>query len=173
MNIIKAAKDHYYRSLILLAQAQDVDVGLTGPNVVVQPAEPIIDKAIKIIKRKEPNAFSGVRTINVGTGQGALGFVESGLNKDPAVINIDANLIKNKASNFDPSVSEFLNQMANPEEARKVFWTTVTLYHEVAHVKDYDEQQGFPGGEGVAEAAERDIINWINQNVGMLKDLFV
>lgn len=161
---------HYYKSLMLLAQAQNIDVGLTGPNVVIQPMEPLVDRAVKIIKRKEPNAFSGVRTINVGMGGGALGFVESGQGKDPSVINIDSNLIKNKASQFDPKVTEFLSELPHPEESAKVFWTTVTLYHEIAHVKDYKEQQGFPGGEGVAEAAEGEIIKWMTQNFNMIKD---
>ena len=159
---------HYYRSLMLLAQAQGVDIGLTGPNVVIQPMEPLVDRAVKIIRRKDPNAFSGVRTINVGGGTGALGFVSS---KDPSTINIDAALIKNTASKSDPGVTEILNQLPNPEESKKVFWTTVTLYHELAHVKDYDDQQGFKGGEGVAEAAEKDIIKWMNQNFNMIKDM--
>lgn len=153
---------------MLLAQAQGVDIGLTGPNVVIQPMEPLVDRAVKIIRRKDPNAFAGVRTINVGGGTGALGFVSS---KDPSVINIDAALIKNTASKSDPSVTEILSQLPNPEESKKVFWTTVTLYHELAHVKDYDEQHGFKGGEGIAESAEQDIIKWMNQNFNMIKDM--
>lgn len=169
MDLTKTAMRHYYRSLMLLAQAQGMDIGLTGPNVVIQPVEPLVDRAVKIIRRKDPNAFSGVRTINVGGGTGALGFVSS---KDPSIINIDASLIKNTAAKFDPNVTDVLNELPNPEESKKVFWTTVTVYHELAHVKDYDEQRGsFPGGEGVAEAAEQDIIKWMNQNFNMIKDM--
>ena len=163
----------YYKSLSILAQVQGVDSELTGPNVVIQPMEPLIDKAVKIIRRKEPNAFSGVRTINVGSGHGALGFVESGPNKDPSVVNVDSALISNKAAGFDPNVTEFLNELPNKNNAIKTFWTVVTLYHEVAHVKDYDETKGFPGGESVAEAAEGDIIKWMQSNLGMIKDLLL
>ena len=162
------AINHYLKALMLVAQVSDI----SSPNVVVQPMDPLLDKAIKIIKQKEPNAFSGVSTINVGTGSGSLGFVESGPGKDPTVVNIDAGLIKNKASQFDPNTADFLNGLPNPEEAKKVFWTTVTLYHEIAHVKDFDEKSGFPGGEGVAESAERDIINWMKSNISSIQYLF-
>jgi hypothetical protein len=154
----KEAIKHYYKSLMLLAQAQGVDVGLTGPNVVIQPMEPLVDRAVKVLRRMDPNYFAGVRTINITPANPNFGFVESGPQKDPSVININMGKIKSETQNL------------NPEEA--VFAAATTIAHERGHVTSFNEQQGFVGGEGPAEAEEARVANWIRQNQNMLKDLF-
>lgn len=152
-----------YESILKLAQAFEEaaksDPAVSGPNVVIQPMEPIIDRAVKILKRMDSNFFSGVRTINVTPGTSNLGFVESGENKDPAIININMGKIKSLTAGM------------NPEEA--VVQTALTIAHERGHIKSYSTEQGFVGGENPAEAAEAQTANWINQNLASIKDLLV
>jgi hypothetical protein len=133
-----------------------VDQALESPNVIVQPSEPLINKAIQLLKRMDPNYFKGVRQIQVSPASMYFGFVESGPNKDPAILNINMGKIKG---------------LGQGSEA--VIQAALTVAHEAAHTKSYDQQQGFVGGENPAEAEEQKVSNWIEQNKGRLQDLLL
>jgi hypothetical protein len=152
--LLKACKQ--YESMAKHAQ-EAPDPAVSGPNVVIQPMEPIVDRAVKLLQRMDPNYFSGVRTININSGTPNLGFVESGPNKDPSVVNVNMGKIKS------------VTQNAGPEEA--VFQAALTIAHERGHVKSYDQQKGFVGGENPAETEEGRVAAWIKQNQGRLQDL--
>lgn len=130
---------------------------LDSPNVVIQPMEPIINKAIKILQRMDPSYFKGVRRIQVSPASLYYGFVESGTDKDPSVININMSKIKQEVGD------------TNSPEA--VVAAATTIAHERGHVMSFDEQKGFVGGETPAVAEEQRVHAWIQQNLGMIKDL--
>jgi hypothetical protein len=150
----------YKHSLIDLAgyfskkYSQVSDSELDTPNVVVQPTEPVIDKAIKVLKRMDPSYFRGVRRIQISPSSMYYGFVESGENKDPAVININMAKIKQESNSDDAVIS-----------------AAITIAHERGHVTSYNESQGFVGGEAPAEQEERRVASWIEQNRALIQDL--
>jgi hypothetical protein len=134
--------------------AQIPDSELDTPNVVVQPTEPVIDKAIKILKRMDPGYFRGVRKIQISPSSMYYGFVESGKDKDPAIININMSKI---------------NQESNSDDA--VISAAITIAHERGHIASYNESQGFVGGEAPAEQEERRVASWIEQHRSLIQDL--
>ena len=136
------------------AKYGQLDQQLESPNVIVQPSEPMINKAVQLLKRMDPNYFKGIRQIQLSPASMYFGFVESGQNKDPAVLNINLNKIKS---------------ISGPEE---VIQAALTVAHEAAHTKSYNDMQGFVGGENPAEAEEKRVAAWIAQNKGRLQDLF-
>lgn len=137
-------------------QAIQQDTELNTPSVVIQPMEPVINKAVNLLKRMDPNYFQGVRRIQVSPASIYYGFVESGQQKDPSVVNINMGKIKQEGGN---------------DETAAVIAAATTIAHEVGHVKSYNQQQGFVGGESPAEAEERRVSDWIKQNQGRLQDL--
>lgn len=147
MNEIVLLAKYYHRKY-----GQQIDQELDSPNVIVQPMEPVIDKAINLLKRMDPNYFKGVRRIQVSPNNMYYGFVEGGQDKDPSVININMAKI-------------------NQQETDAVISAATTIAHERGHVQTYDTQQGFVGGEVPAEAEEQRVANWIQQNKGRLQDL--
>lgn len=140
-----------------LAQMPGIDQELESPNVVVQPGTPVIQKAVEVLKRMDPNYFKGARQIVVGVSP-HFGHVESGPGKDPAVININLNRI----------VQEAGGQTQGPEV---VVAAAVIIAHEAGHVKSFNAQQGFVGGEAPAEQEENRVRQWIEQNRNRLQDL--
>lgn len=134
--------------------SQQVDQELDSPNVIVQPMEPVINKAINLLKRMDPSYFKGVRRIQVSPANMYYGFVEAGQDKDPAIININMAKIKQQGDGVDAVIT-----------------AATTIAHERGHVQTYNPQQGFVGGEVPAEAEEQRVANWIQQNKGRLQDL--
>ena len=147
---------HNLSSYFIQKYGQLVDAELNTPAVVIQPMEPVINKAVNLLKRMEPNYFQGVRRIQVSPASIYYGFVESGQQKDPSVVNINMGKIKQEGGN---------------DETAAVIAAATTIAHEVGHVKSYNQQQGFVGGESPAEAEERRVADWIKQNQGRLQDL--
>ena len=150
--------DELYKLASLFEKtAQEPDQELDSPNVVIEPVNSVIDKAVKILQRMEPNYFVGSRRIVISM-EPNYGHVESGPGKDPAVINININRILNE-SGGDTIGSE------------AVIATATTIAHEKGHVGSFDSEQGFVGGEGPAEAEEQRVRSWIEANMGQLQDL--
>lgn len=142
---------------ILQKIAQESDPQLDSPNVVVEPAEPVINKAISLLKRMNPSYFVGVRKIVAGTGND-YGHVSSGPDKDPSVVYVNINRI--------------LNETDKEDKRESIISCTLTIAHEVGHLKKFDEKSGF-GSEGDAESEENRVLQWIKSNESTLKDLFV
>lgn len=127
-----------------------------GPSVVVQPYEPLVQQVVDEMSSQNPGIFNSVNKINIDMGYGQFGSVVS---DNPADININVYNLKSSLSNqlgisFDANNPQHTEAMK--DQIRRV------ILHEMAHVSDYDEEQHmqgdnpFPGGEGVAEQAERD-----------------
>ena len=156
MDYAKIAYANFYQSIMLLAQVAGVDPQLSGPNVVVEPMEPVVQKAIELLKRMDPNYFSGVKKIVVAPASMYYGFVESGPDKDPSVINVNMAKIKAESGGQGPAA---------------VVSAATTIAHERGHVGSFDDSQGFVGGESPADAEEQRVAAWIRQNQGRLQDL--
>ncbi|NJO18585.1 MAG: hypothetical protein HC877_23510 [Thioploca sp.] len=122
------------------------DAQLESPNVIIEPYESIVDAAIKKIKQKEPLYFKGIRTIKI-VPSSDYGHVKSGPNEDPAVVFINANRLKQELSQIPED--EMVNLVAS------------VIAHEVGHVRSFDPEKGFVGGESPAEAEEQRILNII------------
>src|SRR5271157_558477 len=116
------------------------DSALTSPNVVVEPAQPILNKAIQLLKRYNPSFFVGVRKIIVAPSS-YYGFVESGEDKDPAVVNINLQKIINESG-------------GNPNSPEAIMSAALTIAHEGAHTHTYKQEGGFIGEETPAESEE-------------------
>jgi hypothetical protein len=60
------------------------------PNVVIEPVDPLVQRAVNDIKQKDPNFFAQVEKIVVhfGGGAGQLGHVARGPNENPRAIHI-------------------------------------------------------------------------------------
>jgi Cu2+-containing amine oxidase len=82
------------------------------------------------------------------------GFVESGKDKDPAIININMSKIKQESNSDDAVIS-----------------AAITIAHEKGHITSYNDSQGFVGGEAPAEQEERRVASWIKQNYSLIQDL--
>lgn len=145
------AFESFYNGLLIVAQV--VDTQTSGPNIVIEPTEPTVQKAVNILKRMDPNYFSGVKKIVLSPATMYYGHVESGPGKDPTVVNVNLNKIKS----------------TNPQDA--LLSAVTTIAHEVAHVKSFDNEQGFVGGEAPAEAEERKVEQWLKANMNSIKDL--
>jgi len=85
------------QSFFKKAQQPQMDAELKSPNVIVEPAEPLIQSAIQLLKRKDPNFFIGIRKIIVHT-EPHYGHVSSGPKEDPSVIYINLNKINSSLS---------------------------------------------------------------------------
>lgn len=139
------------------------DANIGTPNVVITPMEPIIDKAVKILKVMDVNFFSDVSTIQWQSSRaGALGYVSS---DSPNVVNLDKQKIEQDA----PMVNAELGT-DSPVAA-----VAAVLAHEVGHVVDEQKrlQSGgknpFPGGENVADAMQAKAIQWMKQNTALIQ----
>ena len=122
---------------------EQYDAELESPNIVIQPYEEIIDAAVKKIKALEGNYFKGIRRIEVAPSSD-YGHVKSGPNEDPTVVFINSSRVK--------------QELANTEEDEMVNVVAGILAHEVGHVRSYDPQKGFVGGETPAEAEEQRVL---------------
>jgi len=151
VKVIKYAQIFYSKAL------ETHDPELDSPNVVIQPGTPALQKAVEILKRMDPNYFVGVRTIIVGVSPD-FGHVESGPDKDPSIINVNLNKINQQAG----------GQTTGPEVIKA---SALVIAHERGHVKSYNQQQGFVGGEGPAMTEENRVKQWMETNQSRIQDL--
>jgi|SRR5690606_4158838 len=124
------------------------------PNITIQPGRPETNCAVDILKLYNPSMFINVKEIIVGPSAN-YGHVESGPDKDPSVIYVNADRI----------VSESGGQQSGKAAA---IATAQVIAHEKAHVESYDPAQGFIGGEAPAEAEEQAFEQWLHSG-GMLQ----
>ncbi len=131
---------------------------VNSPTIIIEPFESIVQDACDEIVFNDSTFFQGVNKITLESDP-AFGHVSS---KNPADINIDYYKVKN-------SVEGDLGHIINPDDPQdlEVLKEAIkdVIVHERAHVTDASQQWGkspenfatnpFPGGEGVAEQAER------------------
>lgn len=151
-NYLKSAERLREIEKIKTAQMQQNEQQALGPNVVITPIEPLVQEAVNLLKKMNPNYFSGVSKINVAP-SGQYGHVESGPNRDHTVINLNFNRILQEAGG------------PNADHDAVVRATAETIAHEKGHIDSYEEAQGFTGGEVPAESEEMQVSNWLKQNI--------
>jgi len=145
---------NYKQAADLLSEISKI-ADASGPNIVIEPVEPLVQKAVDVLKRMDSNYFSGVSKIVLGPSN-QYGHVQSGADKDPTVININSGRIKQEAKN---------------DVRTAILNIAIVIAHERAHVKSYKEDQGFVGGESPAQAEETKVSNWIKNNKDRIEDL--
>jgi hypothetical protein len=98
-----------------------------SPNIVIEPYEPAIQKAVDKIKSMDGSLFNNVTKIVVhpGSGGGQLGHVEMGEGKDPREIHI-----------FKDRIIQLVKQQSGEEgleeATEKAFLEVLT--HEIGHI---------------------------------------
>lgn len=113
-------------------------------NVVIEPYEPLIAKAIELIQKKEPGYFQGISKIVVEpTDTGHFGRVES---DKPDIIFI--------------SIGRLRNALAATNEESQILEAALTLAHEMGHLKSQ-----FQGGEAPAESEEARMAKVLTSNL--------
>lgn len=117
-----------------------------SPSITIQPGKPEANCALDILKLWNPSYFTNVEKIVIGPSPN-YGYVESGPEKDPAVIYINADRIVSEAG-----------QQSGKEAA---IATASVIAHEKGHVSSFDPEKGFVGGEAPAEAEERSFQQWL------------
>lgn len=144
---------HFVAAAKLLTK-KAFDSELDSPEVKIEPMNSFIQKAVQKLKQIDPNYFKGVRQIKVNSGTG-FGFVESGPNKDPAVINLNLAKIENEVRSKGAG--------ASPQQIEEAIVQALveTISHEKGHISSYDPKFGFQGGEGPSTAEEQRIKNLI------------
>ena len=152
--------DDFKQALLILKNiktAQENDSELSSPNVIVEPVEPIVNKAVSLLKRMNSSYFVGVRKIVAGTGSN-YGHVSSGPDKDPNTVYVN--------------ISRILSESDKEDKREAIISVALTISHEIGHMKKFDEEKGF-GSEGDAQSEENRVLQWIKSNENSLKDLFV
>lgn len=150
-------KDQGYEAFaIKLAQAAD-EAFIAGPDVQIDPSiKGDVQSAVDELRKTDPSFFKGVSKV-VGITSSAFGEVQS---TDPTVIHINLPKIKQKiqsdlGSQYNPSDPKHKDLFK--EALKRAIVETIS--HEKGHVKDYNPEQGkFPGGEGVAEQSEKEMM---------------
>lgn len=115
------------------------------PNIIIDPYEPLVEKAIRLFEQKylpsmggpEQNTYSKVKTIKVEPG--APDHVGQVRSNTPDIIYLSVPKIK---SLVGANETEVINQIV------------ITLAHELGHLTS-----NFQGGEGPAEAEESKVRN--------------
>jgi hypothetical protein len=130
---------------VFFRRAQDNTINT--PNITIQPGKPEANCALEILKLWQPNYFIGVRSVVIGP-SADYGHVESGPDKDPTVIYLNADRI----------VAEAGGKQGGQEAALA---TAKVIAHEKGHVASFNPQQGFVGGETPAKGQEQDFENWL------------
>ena len=125
-----------------------------SPNVVISPGRPETNCALDILKLWNPNIFMNVEKIVVGPSP-QYGHVESGPEKDPHIIYLNADRIIQESGGAQSGKAAALG-------CAKV------IAHEHGHIGSFNEQNGFVGGEGPAEAEEQQFETWLESG-GMQK----
>lgn len=141
----KYSKAYVFASLYLrYVMAQDQT---NTPNITIQPGKPEANCALDILKKWKPDYFIGVRSIVLGPSPN-YGYVESGPDKDPTVIYINADRIVNEAGQQKGKAAAIA--------------TARVIAHEKGHVASFDANKGFVGGETPAQVQEQEFDNWLN-----------
>lgn len=144
----------------LSKRAEELAPKPAGVEVVIQPLDPAVQKAVQSVKSKEPNLLKNVTKVIVhsGGGGGELGHVESGPGKDPREIHIYKNRIdeivkKELGGNADPKALEEAIQRALME----------TISHEAGHIGANRTQEQILTqpflGEGEAENQAKEFLS--------------
>lgn len=121
------------------------------PHIKVEPQESLVQKAIDVIKKIDPNYFVGVEEIKVENTGESYGKTESGAGKDPTVIHLNANKIKSdvqsKAQNLPQEKLEpiIIDELID------------TIAHEKGHIIPF-KQRGQLGSETEAETEAKKIM---------------
>ena len=150
--------DEFKQAILILKNiktAQENDPELSSPNIIVEPVEPIVNKAVSLLKRYQSNYFVGVRKIVAGTGNN-YGHVSN--KKDPYTVYVN--------------ISRILNESDKEDKREAIISCALTISHEIGHMKKFDDEKGF-GSEGDAQSEENKVLQWIKSNDSNLKDLFV
>lgn len=119
----------YVDKIYISKRAQELKPEPPTPDVVIEPMDPAIQKAVQKIKSLEPSAFYNVKKIVVhpGGGSGQLGHVEMGPQKDPREIHIFKDrilqLLRQKGKT-DPKALEEATERALIE----------VITHEIGHI---------------------------------------
>ena len=132
-------KTVYYLAAKFLKLAQAIDTELDSPNVRIEPMESVVQKAVDLLKQKDPNYFKGVRSVVLNASGSSYGHVESGPDKDPSIINLNFARIKQEVMSKGGSKEDIVRAVAE------------IIAHEKGHVASYKPEQGFVGGENPAE----------------------
>jgi hypothetical protein len=142
--------------------AQQMDPELVSPEIKVEPADTLIQEAVNMLKKVNPNYFVGVRKIVLDAGQG-FGHVSSGAGNDPAVIHINLPKIKAELQ------AKLMN--ATPEQKQKelVRQIAITISHEKGHVASFKPEGGFVGNEAPALQEEQSMAGKLDQYYNTLK----
>jgi hypothetical protein len=143
-------------------RAQPVDPELASPEIKVEPADTLIQEAVNMLKRINPNYFVGVRKIVLDAGQG-FGHVSSGGNNDPTVIHINLPKIKAEIQ------SKLMNASEEQRQKELVRQIAITISHEKGHVSSFKPEDGFVGGEQPAMSEEQSIGPKVDQYYNTLK----
>lgn len=151
MNYYKQSANYFLQAAKLIT-AQSGDPELDSPNIVINPAEPLVQKAVDLIKSKDPNFFKGVRKIIIGE-EANYGHVESGPGKDHTIIHLNYPRINRE-------IKSKMQGVSNDEIEKAIVKSLAgTIAHERGHVLDFNPKSGFPGGEGKAEQAEKELLS--------------
>jgi hypothetical protein len=123
------------------------------PSITIQPGRPEANCALDILKKWKPDFFIGVRSIVIGPSPN-YGYVESGPDKDPTVIYINADRIVNESGQQNGKAAAIA--------------TARVIAHEKGHVASFNDAQGFVGGETPAQIQEQEFDNWLKSG-GMMQ----
>lgn len=132
------------------------DPQLQAPSISIEPMDTLVQRAVDFLKQQDPNYFVGVRKIRV-IPSASYGYVESGEGKDPAVININLDRIKNETR------AHMTGAPQNQLDVAIIQALVETIAHERGHVQSYNTEQGFVGGETPAEAEARKMLERYEQ----------
>lgn len=121
---------HYFNKEAALSKRALEPVPIT-PEVVIEPMEPNVQKAVNKIKSMDPSMFHNVTKIVVhpGGGHGQLGHVEMGPDKDPREVHI-----------FKDRVNQIVQQQfqgqQNPQALQEATERALieVITHEVGHI---------------------------------------
>lgn len=118
------------------------------PNISIQPGRAETNCALEILKAWDPNYFVGISEIVVSP-SAQYGHVESGPDRDPTIIYLNADRI------IAESNGDYQGKSA-------AIACASTIAHEKGHVDSFDPEQGFVGGETPAIAQEQAFEAWLN-----------
>lgn len=138
-----------------------------SPHVVIEPMDTLVQEAVQDIQKADPNFFSQVKKVIVhpGGGAGHLGFVERGSGKDPRVIH----LYKDRVRDI---IQRDLGGDLNTENFKKSVKLALVevLGHEKTHIGEKPEVEFL--GEPEAESGARSLVEKIKPTM-MVEDVLL
>lgn len=132
--------------IILLAEGKQIakipigkkkasfNISKRAMQVIIEPWDNAVDKAMKIIQSKDPGLLKNVKKIVVhpGTGSGQLGHVEMGTGKDPQEIHVFKDRIKQIVTQQAGGTKTTLT--TDELESAIVNGIIETISHEIGHI---------------------------------------